>query len=167
MSIDDMVSTVDLTSFSGNEVVTDSETGQILYMDATAITRVGVEPVRIPGTYDVFGLLISVRDLLTNERGLSQTDQTEQLSEAIGSAKDVSVAVAEGLTFVGAALQAMDNLQYSLEDVQGNLESRRSAIQDTDIVEVATQLAWAQTYYEMILTTAARTLNLSLINFLQ
>jgi len=68
---------------------------------------------------------------------------------------------------VGAALQAMDTLRYSLEDIQGNLESQRSAIQDTDLVEVATQLAWNQTYYEMMLATAARVLNLSLISFLR
>ncbi len=167
MSIDDMTSTVNLTSFSDNEAVTDDETKRILYVDATGITRVGVAPVRVPGTYDVFGLLISVRDLLTNERGLSQNDQMEQLSEALGSAKEVMGSVVEGLTFVGAALQAMDTLRYSLEDIQGNLESQRSAIQDTDLVEVATQLAWNQTYYEMMLATAARVLNMSLISFLR
>ncbi len=47
-----------------------SATGEVLYVDATAIKKAGTEPVRVPGTYDMFNILINARDLLENVNNL-------------------------------------------------------------------------------------------------
>ena len=166
LSIDDLESTVDLTAFTNNETVTDSQTGQILYVDATQIERAGVEPVRVPGTYDIFGMLINVRDILLNNRGLSDADQSELISEAIESLDEVMGGLTDNMTAVGGRLQAMDTLKTTLENVQGDLDMRRSTLQDADIVELAAELARTQTFYQMILAATAKVLNLSLLDYL-
>ncbi len=166
MSIDDGDSTAALATFTTNEAVTDLATDRVLYVDATAIVRIGLEPVRVGGTYDVFGMLIGVRDLLANDRSLSEADQGEQISEALESLTEVMAGLTEGMAAVGGQLQAIDALHTSLADIEGKLASQRSGIQDADIVELATALAWTQTYYEMMLASTARMLSLSLMNYL-
>ena len=49
---------------SANQAVTDSRTGQILYVNATNITRTGTDLVQVSGTLDVFNTLIVMRDAL-------------------------------------------------------------------------------------------------------
>ncbi len=166
MSIDDLESTVDLTAFTNNETVTDSQTGRILYVDATQIERVGTEPVRVPGTYDMFGMLINVRDILLNDRGLSDSDQGELLSEAIESLDEVMGGLLDSMTAVGGRLQAMDTLNMTLENMKGGLDTRKSILQDADIVELAAELARTQTFYEMTLAATARVLSLSLLDYI-
>jgi flagellar hook-associated protein 3 len=166
LSIDDMASSVTVTAFTDNETVTDSRSGRILYVDATALARVGLEPVRAVGTYDVFGALLTARDLLTNERDLSDARQAELLSGTLASLDEVAAGVSEHTTAVGARIQAVDSLRQTLEDLRLNLDARRGQVQEADIVQIATELARAQTFYEMLLTATAKVLNLSLLNYL-
>ena len=77
LSIDDGLSTFNTNGTDTNLAVTDSTTGKILYVDTTEINSTGVELVSIPGTYDVFNTLISIRDMLKNERGLSDAQLRE------------------------------------------------------------------------------------------
>ncbi len=166
MSIDDLESTADLTAFTDNEAVIDSVTGRVLYVDATGIERTGVEPVRVPGTYDLFGMLIGARDALLNERGLSEADQTELIGEAIESLNEVLGGLTDNMTAVGGRSQAMDTLKMTLVNIQGDLDIRRSTLQDADIIELAAELARTQTFYEMTLAVTARVLSLSLLDYL-
>jgi hypothetical protein len=72
LSIDDGATWVTVPAGGqANQAVTDSRTGRVLYVDTTGIQSTGTELVRVPGTYDIFGTLISLRDLLLNPKGLS------------------------------------------------------------------------------------------------
>jgi len=166
LSIDDMAGTVDLTAFSDNEAVTDSRTGRVLYVDARQIVRTGTEPIRVPGTYDMFAMLINARDLLLNERDLSADQQGDLIAAAIDSIEEVMVGVTSAMTTTGGRLQAMAALQTTIAEAQSHLDIRTSALQDTDIVQVAVELARVQTHYQMMLGLAARVLSLSLMDFL-
>ena len=70
LSIDDGLNTFNTDGTDTNLAVTDS-TGKILYVDTTEINGTGVELVSTPGTYDIFNTLVSIRDMLNNERELS------------------------------------------------------------------------------------------------
>ncbi len=166
MSIDDLETTADLTAFTNNEAVTDSATGRVLYVDATGIERTGVEPVRVPGTYDLFGMLIGARDALLNERELSQADQTKLIGETIESLNEVLGGLTDNMTAVGGRSQAMDTLKTTLVNIQGDLDIRRSTLQDADIVELAAELARTQTFYQMILASTAKVLSMSLLDYI-
>ena len=167
LSIDDGATTVDLTAFSNNEKVTDSLTDRILYVDATAITRTGVEPVQIAGTYDVFDALISIRDLLLNERGLSAAQQGDMLrGDVMESLDEVIGGVLNQMTTLGSRMQAMDRLQTSMVDIKLGVDARQSQLQDADIIQLATELTRTQVFYEMILVATSRVLKVSLLDYI-
>jgi len=167
LSIDDLTSTVDVSAFAANEAITDPATGEILYVDATGLARVGVEPVRVPGTSDVFGILIAARDLLANDRGVSRQQQTELVNGSIiDSLDEVIASLGANTTAVGGRLQAMATLQNSVAGIKNGVDMRRADLQDADIVQLATDLARTQAFYEMVLAASAKVLRISLLDFL-
>ena len=78
LSIDGGLSTVNTNGTDTNLAVTDSQTGEVLYVDTTGITGTGSDLVRIPGTYDIFNTLITIREVLENQNGLSDAQVLEQ-----------------------------------------------------------------------------------------
>jgi flagellar hook-associated protein 3 FlgL len=167
LSIDDLGSTVDVTTFDANEAIINADTGKILYVNASELTRVGLEPVRVPGSNDVFEVLIAARDLLTNEQGLTRREQTELISESvIESLDEVIGSITANTTAVGGRLQAVATLQNSVADIKAGVDMQRSELQDADIVQLATDLARTQAFYEMVLASSAKVLRLSLLDYL-
>ena len=171
LSIDDGASAVAIDFSDPNQSVTDSNTGRVLNVDSRNIVRTGVEPVRIPGTYDLFGTLINARDVMRNTRSLPQSEQTELLNEALESLKEVAKGLTDAMASVGARQQAMDMLHNSagtgtLDNLKAADETQEALLQDADIIEVAIDLARTQTLYQMTLTAAAKLLSMSLLDFI-
>lgn len=166
LSLDDGASRVAIDYSDANLAVTDSRTGRILYVDCTAVARTGAEPVRVPGTYDLFGTLVTVRDLLLNVRGLPEDTQTQLLTEAIGALAEVSQQLSWAQTSVGGQIGAMAVLETSLEDLKAFSDGEAARLENADIVQVATQLAYRQILYEMTLATTARLLGVSLFDYI-
>jgi flagellar hook-associated protein 3 len=166
LSIDGGESTTALTDFTGDAIVTDSAGGRVLYVDTTGFRRVGDEPVHVPGTYDLFGALISMRDLMENDRGFDSSRQIDLIDEGLSSLEEVMANVEEGLTTVGGRLNAMDALDGTLESLQFNGETEIAQLGDADLVQIAAEIARTQTLYEMTLASSARLLSLSLLDFI-
>ena len=166
ISIDDGASDVPIT-FESNQAVSDARSGGILYVNTANVRRVGTDPVRVPGTYDLFGTLIEIRDLMMNSRQLPEDQQVQLLGESLKSLEEVDAGVNRYLTTIGGRLQAMDGLKKSLGDLKSYADDQTALLQDADIVQVATQLARTQTLYEMTLATSSRLLSLSLLDFIK
>ena len=87
MSIDDGASWVTVPPGGDNNLaVTDSNTGKVLYVDTTGIKATGTDLVRIPGTQNAFDTMITIRDMLKNDRGLSNaqiSDLRDSLSDSL------------------------------------------------------------------------------------
>ena len=137
-SLDDGLTRVPVTAGDGNLAVTDSRSGQMLYLDATSVQRVGVEPVRVEGSYDLFGVLINIRDLLLNDRGLSLTEQSDLLGLAERSLMEVFTGVAQNLAGLGAKMQMMDRLDASLKSTGDMAGTQAAQLQDIDAIALAT-----------------------------
>jgi flagellin-like hook-associated protein FlgL len=165
-SIDDGATSVESDLTDGNLAVTDSRNGGILYVDTRQVARFGTDPVRIPGTNDLFSTLISVRDLMANDRDLSTSDQLRLLNEAVKSMDEVTGTLTQNLVIVGGRLQANESLRNSMEEIQATSKDETSKLQDADLVALAMQIARSQNMYEMTLASAAKLLNLSLLDFL-
>ncbi|MBS3734227.1 MAG: flagellar hook-associated protein FlgL [Phycisphaerae bacterium] len=165
-SIDDGESTTALTSFGGELAVTDADSGQVLNVDTSGIVREGIEPVRMPGTYDVFGTLIAVRDVLAGQRGLDTESRKAFMEESLASLEEVAVQVTEQMTSIGARISAMDSLQTTLENVKSEAEMEKGRLADADLAQVAADLARTQTLYQTTLASASRVLSLSLLDFI-
>jgi flagellar hook-associated protein 3 FlgL len=168
LSIDDGQTYVTvLAGGSDNQAVTDSRTGQVLYVDTRTITSTGVEPIRVPGTYDAFGTLISVRDLLFNSRGLS-TSQLQQLREKMmDSLDEVNKTLAQQMTAVGGKEASLSNLKDTLDTLDANAKEQSDTLSQVDISQVAIDLSRRQTLYQMSLQVAGKMFSLSLLDFIK
>ncbi len=149
-----------------NQAVTDSRTGKILYVDSTEINSTGVEMVSIPGTYDVFNTLITIRDVLKNERGLSDT-QVEQLrSNSLNSLEEVSNLLVQAEVSVGTRIGFLEDLKNTLENIKYDAEDRTTYLQEADIAQIAIDLSRREVLYQMSLSIAGRLMSMSLLDFI-
>ena len=92
--------------------------GQVLYVDAAEISSEGVQLVRVPGTYDVFGTLISIRDILKNERGLSDNELQQLVNDSINSLGEISNLLVQTEVSVGSRIEFLNNLKDTLKNMK-------------------------------------------------
>lgn len=167
LSIDGGVNVVNVNGTESNVAVVHSETGQVLYVDATGILQTGTEPVRVSGTYDLFNALISARDLLMNEQNYSEAQLQSMLSDTVQSMDEVNQRLVQAFPVVGGRLQVLTNFKESIKDMKLATEEDISRLQDTDITQVAIDLARYEMLYQMSLSVAARMFSMSLLDFMQ
>ncbi len=152
---------------AANQAVTDSRTGQVLYVDSSEISKTGVEMVSVPGTYDIFNTLISLRDILNNEKGLSSTQTQKLLNNSLNSLEEISNLLAQAEVSVGSKIGFLDNLKNTLNNQKDNTEDEVSRLQEADIAQVAIDLSQRELLYQMSLAVAAKLMSLSLLDFIE
>jgi flagellar hook-associated protein 3 FlgL len=165
LSIDGGASSVESTA--GQQAVTDSKTGKVLYVDTSSLARTGSEPISVPGTYNMFDMLINARDVLLGKPPLSSSSLTSVLNQSLNSLNDVYTRVVTQASEVGARQQAMTTLQSSLTNMQNNNQTQTSGLQSADITELTVELAKVQNNYQLTLAAASKVLSMSLLNYLQ
>lgn len=166
LSIDGGLNTVTVNGTESNVAVIHSQTGEVLYIDATTITGAGSVPVRVPGTYDIFNSLIHARDLLKNEQGIDAATLNELMDATIESMQGVEQKLVSAFPVIGGRIETLMNLKESIEDMKANSDDEVSRLRDADITEVAIDLARHQMLYEMSLTAASKIFSMSLLDFL-
>ncbi len=168
LSIDDGVTEVTVASAGdvSNVAVTDSA-GRVLYVDATNISGTGVELVSVAGTYNVFDSLITLRDLLNNDRSFSDGKLASLLSQSEQSLDAVSSHLIQQQVSVGMKMGFLEMLRSNIEDVKFNAEDESSMLQSADIAQIATDLSRRETLYQMSLSVAARVMSVSLLDFIR
>jgi flagellin-like hook-associated protein FlgL len=168
LSIDDGLTYVTVPPGGNeNQAVTDSRTGKVLYVDTRDITGTGVEPIRVPGTYDVFGTLISVRDMLLNSRDLSASQLQQLREKMMDSLDEVDKTLAQQMTAVGGKISSLSNLKDTLDTLDSNAKEQSDTLSQADISQVAIDLSRRQTLYQMSLQVAGKMFSLSLLDFIQ
>lgn len=167
ISIDDGASyTTVPVGGNANQAVTDSTTGKVLYVDTTGINSTGVEMARVPGTYDIFNTLISVRDVFSNERGLSE-DQLKQIRNGcLESLEEVGNLLVHANVIVGARIGFLEDFKNNLTEMKYSFEDQTANLEDADITQIAVDLSRREILYQMSLSVAAEIMSLSLLNFL-
>jgi flagellar hook-associated protein 3 FlgL len=165
---DDPTSYVDVTVPPGNAntMVTHAETGEVLYVDTTAIASTGVDLVSVPGTYDIFNTLIIIRDVLENEKGLSDAQVREQLSNLPSSFEETNNLLVQAEVSIGSKIGFLDDLKYSLKDIKYNTEDEATRLQEADIAQIAIGLSRREVLYQMSLSVAAKLMSMSLLDFI-
>ncbi len=166
LSIDDGASLVTVPiGGDTNQAVTDSRTGKVLYVDSTQINSAGVEMISIPGTYDIFDTLISIRDILRNERELSEAQLQELLNNSLSSLEEINNLLVRAEVSVGSKIGFLENLKSTLNDQKYNTEDEADRLQEADIAQVAIDLSRRELLYQMSLSVAARLMSVSLLDF--
>jgi flagellar hook-associated protein 3 FlgL len=167
LSIDDGLTTVSTDGTDTNLAVKNSKTGEILYVDTTALTGPGVDLVRAPGTYDIFNTLISVRDMLENERGLSGAQLQKLQDSALVSLDEVSGLITRAEVSVGSRAGFLGNLNDTLKNLKYNTDDEVTSLQQADVAQISVDLSRRQMLYQMSLSVAAKLLSVSLLDFIQ
>jgi flagellar hook-associated protein 3 FlgL len=150
-----------------NQAVTDSRTGKVLYVDSTEINSTGVEMVSVSGTYDIFNTLISVRDILRNEKGLSEAQLREILNNSLSSLEEISNLMVQTEVSLGTKINFLNNLKDNLSTQQYNTEDEINRLQEADITQVAIDLSQREVLYQMSLSIAAKLMSMSLLDFIE
>jgi len=167
LSIDDGASYVTVpVGGDPNQAVTDSRTGQILYVDTTGINNTGVELVRIPGTYDVFNTLITVRDVLKNQRQLSESQLQQLRGSCLVSLDEVRNLLLQDSVSIGSKIGFLDDLKDSLKNLKYNAEDEAARLQEADIAQIAIDISRREALYQASLAVAAKMMSLSLLDYL-
>lgn len=167
LSIDDGLSTFNTDGTDTNLAVTDSKTGKVLYVDTTEINSTGVDLISIPGTYDIFNTLISIRDMLKNERELSDAQLRELQNNSLIALEEVSELIVQAEVAVGSKIGFLDNLKGSLKNLRYNAEDETTRLQEADIAQIAIDLSRRDVLYQMSLSIAGKIMSVSLLDFIR
>ncbi|MFC1652339.1 flagellar hook-associated protein FlgL [Planctomycetota bacterium] len=157
---------VGTVSDATNVAVTDSN-GRVLYIDATSITDTGTDLIRVPGTYNVFDTLISVRDMLNNTHSLPTHQLQQALQVSIESVTDVSNHVLQGDLSIGLTTGFLYDLQESLDTMQNDASMEADSLEQADIAQIAIDLARREVLYEMSLSVAGKLMSVTLLDFIR
>lgn len=166
LSIDDGLTTFNTNGTDTNLAVTNSTTGEILYVDTTGITGATVDLVRAPGTYDIFNTLVSIRDMLQNEKELSGAQVRELQDSALISLEEIRGLIVQAEVSVGSRVGFLENLKDSLKNLKYDAEDETTRLLEADIAEIAIDLSRRQLLYQMSLSVAGKLMSLSLLDFL-
>ena len=149
-----------------NTAVTNSLTGEVLYVDTTGITGTGVDLVNVPGTYDIFNTLITIRDVLENQKGLSESQVIECTKSLLSSVEEISKVLFKAEVTIGSKIGFLDDLEHNLKNLQYNIKDETTRLQEADIAQIAIDLARREILYQMSLSVAAKLMSMSLLDFI-
>jgi flagellin-like hook-associated protein FlgL len=136
-------------------------------VNSTNINSTGTEAVRVPGTYNAFDMLINIRDVLKNERGLSDQQIEQARNNTISSLEEVQNLLIQKQSSMGSKIGFLGNLSDGLASVKANTEDQTSRLQEADIAQIAIDLSRQETLYQASLAVAGKMMSLSLLDFIQ
>jgi len=167
LSIDGGLTSVDEDG-TANQAIIDSRTERVLYVNTTGgINGTGVEMVRVPGTYDVFNMLISIRDILRNEKAFSDSRVVELVNNSIASMEEVRNLLVGKQVSIGSKIGFLNNLESTLERIKFDTEEEAVTLQQADITQIAIDLSRREVLYQMSLAVAGRLMSISLLDFIR
>ena len=167
LSIDDGLTTVNTDGTDTNLAVTDLRTGRVLYVDTTAISGAGVDMVRVRGTYDIFNTLINIRDILNNERGLSDAQLAEVRNISMESLEELRSLLTEKSVSMGTRIGFLEDLNSMVENMKFGTEDEATMLQEADIAQIAIDISKRDVLYQMSLSVAGRLMSMSLLDFIE
>ena len=148
-----------------NLAVTDSN-GKVLYVDTTAITGTGETWVNIPGSYDVFNTLISIRDRFENVGSLNSNQVAKLVSDSMAALDESVNRLTKNSVSTGSKIGFLDDIRIGLDDTKFNTETEAANLEDVDIAQVAIDLSRREVLYQMSMAIAGRMLSMSLLDFI-
>lgn len=166
LSIDDGLTTFNTDGTDTNLAVTSSITGEVLYIDTTEINNTGDELINVPGTHDVFDTLINIRDILSNNKNLSEGEITQLRDNTLDALEEVRSLLVNKSVSVGAKIGFLENLKGTLENIKYDTEDENTRLQEADIAQIAIDLSRQEVLYQMSLSITGKLISISLLDFI-
>ncbi|MFA5552996.1 MAG: flagellar hook-associated protein FlgL [Phycisphaerae bacterium] len=150
-----------------NLMVTDSRTGQVLYVNADpASMSTGNEWVQVPGTHDIFNTLINIRDKLQTEGGLTSSQMEELRSKAYQAIEEINTVLIQKSVEIGSKIGFLDSLKGNLQNVKYSTDDEKARIEEADIAQLAIDLARREVLYQMSLAVSSRLISMSILDYI-
>lgn len=165
LSIDGGTTNVFTDGTDTNLAVYDAD-GNVMYVDTTGITDEGTEYVEASGTFDIFNVLISLRDILSNEQNLDDEMLSDVRSQIGDSLSEVATMLTDAQVNIGSRIGFLSDVSESLENIQYNVEEEESVINTVDTAQLAIDLAYQEMLYQMTLSVAGNMLSTTLLDYL-
>ncbi|GAH58822.1 unnamed protein product, partial [marine sediment metagenome] len=130
------------------------------------ITGTGTDLVSVPGTYDIFNTLINLRDVLENNKGLSEAQVREILNMLPNPLEEVNKVLIQAEVSIGSKIGFLDDLKHNLKNLKYDTEDEATLLQEADISQIAIDLSRREILYQMSLAVAGRLMSMSLLDFI-
>lgn len=115
---------------------------------------------------DLFQTLSSLRDALSNVNNLSPSAQTAAIQQTLSQLDSANTSVLDVVGRQSASLQNLQSIGQHIQDVQLQTTQQIGNLQNADLSQVVIGLQEQQNSLQATLYSAARVLNLSLLNFI-
>jgi len=150
----------------GDLELSDGALGFVLHVDTTQIRRAGSELVTFGDTVNPFDLLQGVVEDLRNDGGLDSAELNDRLSVRLDDLERVHDDVLRGLGALGSRAASLVDAAARQEDVELELHSRLSKVEDADLAEAALDLARSDMVLQVAQAAGARVIQTTLLDFL-
>jgi flagellin-like hook-associated protein FlgL len=167
LSIDGGASTVAVEGDTSNLAVTDSQTGRVLYVDGSNITATGTNVVSVPGTYDIFDTLISLRDTMRNESDFSSDIVGQLISDSISALSELEDLLVAKSTSAASKVGFLESLKNTLDNIKFGTEDETANLQQADVTQIALDISRSEILYQMSVSVASKLMSLSLLDFIE
>lgn len=168
LSTDGGQTVVDISDFSASSVqVGNSHDGTVLNVDVRTLARTGREEVKFNGTFDAFTTLATLRNLLRNDSGLTNSEARDRIAQMLAEVDGAHDGVLDGLRELGFRSSSMDVLKNRVEGLRVSRTESLSLVQDTDIAESILELQRQDLSYQAALQISAKVMQTSLQGFLR
>ena len=144
-----------------------ADTGSVVHVDLTGVTRSGEEMVSFGGNMNVFDALQSAVDVLAGGGDLAGTEINQRLNLALGEFDRSQSNLLGSIGVLGSRSVRMTNTLERLEGKSLELEGMISDLRDVDFSDAVLELTKAEQALELVQMSGTRMISSSLLNFMR
>lgn len=142
------------------------ESGNVVHVDLTGVTRAGEELVQFGGAVNVFDVLEGIASDLRNGAELDSPEVFDRLELRLGELDRNQDNLLAGLGTLGSRSSRMAGGESRIEGLRVQLEGLRSETEDADLSQVVLDLSQAEQTLQLAQATGVRLIQNTLLRYL-
>lgn len=143
------------------------ETGAVIHVDTTGVSRAGRELVTFSGATNLFDALSGIASDLRNADDLEFSRVVQRIQDRLEEFDQAASNLLAGLGQLGSRLSRLDNAETRLQDVDLHLQELISDEEDADISAVILEMTRAEQTLNVAQATGARLIQNTLLNYIR
>lgn len=154
-------------NFTTGQMVTDSRTGVVTYVNTTGVSATGSETVEYPGTANVFEALAALRDEILNGNTASDPQEWhDAINRRVSDIERLEDHLFEIVGSTGVDLQYIETTEGEFEGLQLAAETTETDLGGVDYADAILRLQQHQFQYQMVLAATTKLFDVSILDFL-
>lgn len=151
-------------TFTNNQVMLNSVDNSVTFVDTTQVRRPGVDQLTYPGTFNLFEIMIEVRNELAKP---ASTEQSLRLSSLVSEIDTVQSRIAQAIGTQSSQAQSLQQVNTRNEDQMLYFSEAIGNLENADLSEVVIKLQEQETMIQLTMGSFARIFQTSLLDFLR